>query len=487
MNCIIGIDIGTTNIKAIAFDEQGGALVSASQPTPINNLDDGHAVYYPDEIWQIVTRLLSNITKNMPEEASIYGMAVTGMGEAAVPLGKDGEPLYPIIAWYDKRTQDISSWWEKSFDQKRLAEITGQKAQYILTANKYIWIKQNRPDIHAKIWKWACMEGFIAYKLTGNLAMEHSIASRTMLMDISIRQWSDELLAHSGLSKDILPELISAGKEIGKTNDEVYKKSAIPVGTPVFAGGHDHICGALAVGALEKGDILNSSGTAELILAIAPNTRAAKIQGAKGFNVGAHVVPNKVYMSAGITASGVVLDWLYKTFPSEKLDLKNSGANNLLFLPHLRGSSSPSRDPMSKGSFIGITDKHTESDFYQAVYEGLCFETKLVLEKLVTYSPKRIIVIGGGSRNSHWMQTKADILQVPIEISSVHEATALGAAMLAGIGAGIYKDVADAVSKVSKKNTIITPNHSLDEMYKDKFNTYKLLEGTLAHINSMLK
>lgn len=494
MEYLVGIDMGTTNIKSIVFDTQGNAVSIFSAATPTQSQQDLGRVYNPTELWSIVLSLLSKNVAQIQSDYggsavySISGIAVTGMAEAGVPLDYAGNPLYPIITWYDTRTFPQVALWENNFGPGKLQSIAGLRNQHIFTANKLYWLKENEPGLYQRIAMWHCIPDYISYRLTGKSAIDRSLASRTMMMQMSSAKWSADILDFLGLTESNLPPIIPSGTLIGTVTDSVARECGIPAGVPVYTGGHDHICGAFAVGVDAKGSVLDSCGTSEEVLTVADETEDISNLGSAGYNIGWHTARGKRYMAGGIPASGASIDWCRNALSGGNYDGSVSGANGLLFLPHLRGSSSPSRNISSKGAFVGIRDTHTSSDFMQAVYEGLAFETRLLMENLMRGDKiNKVICIGGGAKNDIFLQIKADILQMPIEVPEVNEATALGAAMLAGIGAGVYKDSKDALKHTYRVKKSLLPNHDSAELYHQKFSLYKTLYPLLIDLNCALE
>lgn len=484
MQYLIGIDAGTTNQKAILFDENGHTVAQSIRQSPLVVGTDGSATYDANAVWGQICAMLREIAEQAGPSVTrrIAGIAVTGMAESGVPLSKDGEPLYPFIAWYDSRTIPYQAWWENHFRQETITQITGLKIQHIFSVNKLMWLRDHLPDIFQKMRHWSCMEDYIAFRLSGVLKMDYSIGSRTMMMDLSSGQWSSEILDAAGLPRHILPELISSGQQVGTIHAQAAEQTGLPIGTPVFSGGHDHICGALACGILSERFVLDSSGTAEEILVTTSHLHRARELGQEGFNVGRYVTPGLYYTASGIPASGASMDWYVKNFPltAEQESARCAGAKGLLFLPHLRGSSSPTRNPASCGAFLGIRSFHTPADFSQAVYEGLCFEFRKSLLRLTQETlPEKIIAIGGGTKNAYWMQTKANITGFPIEIPATQESTALGAALLAGIGAGLYASPADAVARTYRTGRTVFPTPEPQAEYERLFRVYSQIYDSL--------
>jgi xylulokinase len=496
MEYLIGIDIGTTHIKASVFDIHGKEAAAAILPTPATVLGAETVIYDPQVLWStlcgVLSRVLSDLDKKETPSARglIAGIAVASMAESGVPLNSCGKPLYPIISWFDSRTKTFLAYWKNGFGQDKVFDITGQRLQHIFTVNKILWLKKNEPDVFKNMKHWLGVDGYISYRLTGEYSMDFSQATRTMMLDIRSGRWSKEILDKTGINAAILPPLKQSGTCIGEITEEAAAQTGLKKGTRVYAGGHDHICSAFAVGAFEKGIFMDSSGTAEPVLTALTDIEPLLMFGSAGYSVGNHVAKDRFYVYGSITSSGATVDWYQKEFMNQYADMgvRTAGANGLLFLPHLRGSSSPTRDPISKGAFLGIRTYHTYLDFSQAVYDGLGFELKQIIEIISNgESPKKMIAVGGGTKNSIWMQTKADILGMPIEVPVVQEGTAMGAALLAGMGAGVYRDGKEAVAKTYRVGTVIEPESKNAAIYCRLYETYRKLFKALYEINCDLE
>ncbi len=487
MEYLIGIDMGTTNTKAIVFDTKGVLAAQASRPTPTRPVEGGGAVYDPSEEWHIVCTLLNECADRLEEERgdgerrNIRGIAVTGMGEAGVPLDVEGKPLYPAIAWFDPRTRECAQILRDTLGDEKILQITGLRNQFIFTANKLLWLSMHEPDVFRSIKKWHCMPDYISYMLTGSSAMDYSLACRTMLFDLSSGNWSGTILDAVGIPESVLPKPVPSGTKIGSLSAQASQLTGLPEGISVFAGGHDHICGALACGVWNSDSVLDSSGTAEEILTATTDPEQMREFGKKGYNCGYHVRSGSYYIAGGIPASGASVDWASRTFPVETHNMVPL-AHGLFFLPHLRGSSSPDRSRLSCGSFLGLRDHHTQADLRQAVCEGVCFEMRQLMEQIGT--PKRIVSIGGGTKNSMWLQTKANVLGSRIEVPDVQESTALGAALLAGIGSGIYHDAEDAFRTTYRIGREVYPDPDLKEEYDRCFSIFTKIDPAIRSLHA---
>lgn len=486
MGYLLGIDLGTTNTKVVIFNEEGKTISTASSPTKTHYEENNRAYYHPEEIWKGVCELIKKSLVTVSNLKGVQALAISSMGESGVPVDEEGNWLSPAIAWFDARTEPQSRWWKENYDLRKLNRITGLPLHPMFTINKIMWLKENEPQIFCQIKKWLCMPDYLNYRLTGEYATDFSIASRTMALDLRKRDWSKEILGAVDIDPEIMPPIYPSGTTVGKVTSVAASQTGLPVGTPVITGGHDHVCGAFAVGIVEGGLVLDSSGTAESIFVCLDRPRLSLKQYYSKFSAGCHVARGKYYLFGGIQISGGVVEWFKKEFGKEEelmaqekgsdvyellmLEAEKSppGSSGLFFLPHLRGSGPPSRDPLSRGAYIGITASHSRADFLRATMEGLCYEFLCTLEgieKVWGQKATRLRVIGGGARNRFWNQIKADVTGRVLEIPAISEASALGAALLAGIGAGIYSSEKDALSRIKYKWELIYPRPDLQDLY----------------------
>ena len=349
--------------------------------------------------------------------------------------------------------------------------------------------------------KWLSIIDYIIFKLTGEIISNYSIASRTMALDVTRKIWSEELLDAAGIDSNLFPNLKASGVVVGKVNENAEKETGLLSGTLVINGGHDHFCGALASGILLGNRVLDSSGTAESISAILKQ-KTPPTNKYCGFRIGRYLDPELIYAVGGIIASGGAVDWLKGRIASlsdwdesgsisydiiiKKAEETPLGARGLLFLPHLRGGGAPNWDSTSRGVLIGLRTTHTAPEIFRALIEGLCFEVKGILEiakEIIGYPIEIVTAIGGGTKNEFWQQTKANITGIAVEIPDIEEATAMGAALLAGIGAGVYKDMLSASKLTYRVKKRYFPNKEANEFYKDIYRIYSKLYPVSKNIN----
>ena len=509
MDCLLGIDVGSTSMKALVYDLDGNVISQGSRPTISVANDPNHPnwqVFMPDHIWEGISSAIHDAVSQIGSKNRIVAAAVTGLGADAVPVDENGIPVYPFINWICTRTTPQYDWWLKNVGLEKTFEITGWQPFIWSTVLRFMWLKENEPELAKKVHKWLIVEDFVNFKLTGKYSTDYTDASPTLLLDQKTLQWSDEMLKLAGLHKDLLPTPQRSGQLIGGVTPEAAAITGLAVGTPIYQGGHDYLGGALAAGAFSPGTFLNVCGTWELVITPTKIPQFTPELLKLGITVEAHSAPDMYCLWGGGTAAsmlewykdqlGTEADHLAKTGKgnvwSNLMDEATSsppGANGVFFLPHFNGSACPNLDPRSLGAFLGLNDTTRREDMIRALVEGLnfgSFDMLKTLEKGVGKAADSITAIGGGTRNAFWMQNKADISGIPVVTLEIEEATALGAAMLAGVGAGKYRDLAEAAGRVHRPGKTFEPDLSNVSLYSDLFGIYKEIYPSLKSLNTRI-
>jgi xylulokinase len=448
---LIGADVGTTNIKVLAFDRSGRALEGASSPTPTHFPRPGRAHYDPEELWNTFRATLRRVTQKLEDPGRVASIAVASMGEAAVPLDSGGEPTHDIIAWFDGRAGPQAERLGRIVGQDRLFGLTGLSLQPIFGLCKLLWLKENEPDAY----------------------------SRTVALDLHGLRWSGELLEEVGISPDLFAPLRGGGSLLGPVTPDAASATGLPESASVVAGGHDHVCGALAAGVTQKGTMLNSLGTAEAIFLPLERPLADPQVGHQGYTQGAHVA-GQYYVFGGQYTSGASVEWLrgalggvdYDTLIAEAEEVP-PGSLGAFFLPHLRLANPPYNDPAARGAFVGLSTDVGRGVLFRAVLEGLAYDSRNSLEPLLDHSGieelRAIYAIGGGTQNRLLMRIKATVSNQTITVVGVEEATSLGAAILGAIGAGVYADVPSALAELSYAENPVEPTPEEVSFYEAAF------------------
>lgn len=496
---LVGIDLGTSQIKAIAFTRTGQVVAKTSVPTPTAYPHPGWAHHDPTELWAQTQMALHQLTAQLNTPQQIVSVAVASVGEAGMTLDAAGDPTYDAIAWFDTRTQEQAATLRQCFGTDTLFHRTGLSPQPIYSLCKLMWLRQHAPDAYARTATWLNAADYLTYRLCGAAASEFSLASRTLMLDIDHLRWADDLVAAAGINPKILPALLPSGTRLGTVLPEVAAQTGLPADTVVATGGHDHVCAALALGVNRSGTVLDSLGTAEAIFLATPTPLKDPAVGALGYAQGVHV-SGGYYVLGGLYTSSACIEWFREELAAglgyaqleEEARATPPGSLGAYFLPHLRTANPGYDDPRSRAAFVGVTFDTKRGALYRALLEGLAYEARHSLASLLPALPNaavhQIIATGGGTRNLLLMQIKANVYGQPVQVVSIDEATALGAAMLGGIGAGVYTSYMDAAATIRYTTTQIEPSstafytHAYQTVYAQIYPAVRSLHHAIADL-----
>lgn len=394
----VGLDLGTTGVKAVAFDNGQHAVASATAPTPTRWLASGGAEYDADELWQTACHVLSQVNATLDSLGHrAVAVATASMGESGVLVDRGGNPLAPIIAWFDQRTLPEVDSWSTHVGVDRTQLITGLTPRPVFGAAKMLWTRSNLPEVWDSGACWLNMADWAAFKLSGEMATDYSLASRTMLLDVANRTWSSELLEASSLDARLLAPLVPSGQALGRVLPLAEAQTGLPTTAVVGAGGQDHVCAALALDVTAPGMLLDSIGTAEAFFLVTNEFDATGRVASAGISQGLHVAPNQTYAMTGIAPGGGRID-------------EARIASGLAW------------------------DDFMETTVAEGVINQLASEGHDRIELLLRATGSTVaehIVTGGGSQNNRLIERKRELGARPIEVAAHQEATALGAALLA--------------------------------------------------------
>lgn len=496
MDTILGIDVGTNQIKAAVYDLTGHLLCISSRKTIIHHSTYGYSEYDAEEVWGGVRSCLEELAAN-PACGFICSIAVASIGESNIFVNKSGEPTHPVIAWFDQRAMGQMLDIGQRIDKKTLYNISGQILSPKFGLCKLLWIKDNAPDAFNKAYKCLSMQDYILYKLTGVFATDYSLASRMLCFDIKKLDWSQDILSLADIPAWLMPDAYPGGTKIGTISKSAAASTGLPEGIPVFTGGHDQACAAVAVNIFEEGVMLDSVGSAETTIIATDKIMPMD----KGFENALCIYPhfgNKLYrVITSIQASGASTDWFLSAFgaptagtvPEEitqyeqlliEAEQSNGKLNNLVFLPYTRGLQ---ENPLAKGTFVGIDDSSDRSCFIRAILEGICFELRRrasSCENVFKKNYDTLRTVGSLSNSPRLMNLKATITGKQIEITDCREAACYGAALLGAIGVGIFTE-SDLTSLYKKKNTYL-PLLSEIQAFDSKYKTYLQIQEDLCEL-----
>ena len=507
MDYLMGIDLGSTSLKAVVYDLAGRKVAGGSRPTERFHPQADHpdwTVWQPEQIWNGTAAAIREAVQQMNDPTQLRAVAVTGMGMDGLPIDEQGNWLYPFISWHDPRTTPQYQWWIDNIGAAKQFSSGGNPLLPINSALRILWVAEHEPQIYQQTYKWLLIEDFLNFMLCGRHVTDYSMASCTLLLDQRTRTWSEELISLSGIPRRLLCDILPSGTLIGEIHADAAAVTGLPIGTPVVLGGHDHLCGVLPVGAFRPGVALDVTGTWETVIASTPQPVLNDALRQAGMTVQAHVVRD-MHAVWGGNVAGEMVEWYRRQLAGSEgnatatgLDwdtligeatATQPGAGGVMFLPHMSGTASPVVDSQSLGVFAGLTPRASRGDMLRAIIEGLDYQfldMVLALEKSLGLSLERFIAVGGATRNTFWMQNKADIVGRPIEVLDVDEATPLGAAILAGIGVGLYKDEEDAYHHVQRGGHTDQPDSQRAAQYQQWFQIYRELYPATKAVNHRL-
>lgn len=457
---MIGIDIGTTNSKVGVMDAKGSMVALASRPTVSYVHEEGFSYYDPEQMWQSVAGMIQEVTAGV-DANHIQSIGITSMAESGLIVNRHtGQPQSPFMPWFDTCTQEQAARIAGESDPVERFSKTGLNLSFKLGLAKILWIRDRNPqDLQDGV--WLTVSGYIAYRLSGRMACDYTLAARTYAFDMEKKDWDEPWIRHFGLESSVFPEVVPSGMALGRIREDI-QALGLPQHTVVAIAGHDHVSAALAVGALEPGDVYNSMGTAETLVGIIPERRLSVEEYNSGLSYGFHAVPGRYFWMGGNSSSGGSVEWIRGIIGSDQLDYAtmkaelnacDSGPTGILYYPYLTGCGAPTPDAELRAAFIGLSKSHQRKHILKAIFEGTAYQMESIrrsAESVTKQQIHNVRVIGGGARMEPWLQVKAAVSGVQLLLPSVTEATLLGAAMIAAIGAGVYESAAEAVQAVQE-------------------------------------
>lgn len=483
---LAGIDVGTTNTKTIIFDIATGQICAAGSCRTITRHPKVEwSEFDAEDLWRTVVQSIQAAVQQCQQPERIRAISVASMGESAFPLDANGDILHPALAWHDQRGAAEAKWWEDTFGSERVFTITGQTPYPMFGVNKLLWLRHHAPDVFERIHRWLSIEDFVLWKLSGIMATDYSIASRTMLFDQQELNWSTPLLQHAELPADWFSPAYPSGTAIGTVRQDVAEQTGLSSQTLVCTGGHDHLCGALAAGVTGPGHLLESMGTASALLAVSHDFHPGQELLEAGCTSYAYVLQHTYATMGSLSFAGGALEWivalLYGQGKQDDLSPQTyacaleeaatilPGSRGATIIPSFLGSGTPYGRSSALGAVLGLTPAHNRPELVRALMEGLAFWLRDNIEMLcnlrIAAPHPEITVIGGTTQATPLLQIKADITGCPIRVPQMSEAAATGAALLAGIGAHVFTSGEEAAAAVQHNVQIYEPDPHTVEIY----------------------
>ncbi len=495
---LLGIDIGTSGCKIALFSRDGSVICSDTEEYPVYYPAPGFVEQDPDEWWEAICRGTKKLIEhNSINAAEIAGVGVDGQSWAAIAVDENGDVLTRNPIWMDTRSESICRELNESVGEDRLFDVSGNplKAQY--TTGKIIWYKKNKPDVYNKINKILQSNSYIVYRMTGVMSHDMSQGYGLHCFDMKKGTWDMQMCSALGINSSVLPDLAACHDVVGTISKNVAAKMGLVEGTPVVAGGLDAACGTLGAGVLEHGQTQEQGGQAGG-MSICLKEYCAD----KRLILGYHVVPDRWLLQGGTTGGGGVMRWFHEQFGFEEQlkaaqtggssmalldELANTvpvGSDGVVFLPYMAGERSPIWDEKAKGVFYGLDYSKTKAHLTRALMEGAAYALlhNIEVAEGAGAAVGTMRAMGGAANSRFWTQMKADLTGRPIEVPGSDTATTLGAALLAGVGVGVYSDFTEAVSETVKVKRTHEPNKQLKEEYNRGYSTYLALYAALKDL-----
>jgi xylulokinase len=497
---LLGIDVGTTGCKAVIFDAAGRNLAAARREYPLGHPRDGFWELDPELVWQQVLAVIAEVASASVE--SVTALAISALGEAVLPIDRDGMPLAAGAISADMRAIEEADRLLHAIDREAVYAITGQPATAYYSLPKMMWWRQQAPDCYARTYKFVCFGDYVLARLGLEPTTDATMAARTLAYDINTGSWSEPILAAAGIDPAKLPKVVPSGTMIGRLGAKGAALTGLSPEVAVVAGGFDQACAAFAVGVIDEGEGFYGLGTTEaLALAVRePNPALTALNVA----VIPHVVPRMMLAMTGSQTGGRLLRWFRDEFcAAEKdraeregrdaydlmLDGMTPEPGTLMVLPHFAGSGSLDADPSALGAILGLSFRSGRQDVAKAILEGVTYEQALSLVRMSEKGvrPTHLAVVGGMARSDLWMQIKADITGCDLIRQQIFDASCLGAALLAGLATGVYASPQVAKAAVTRDVVHFLPVDQRHQVHNRRLVAYGHLYQRLGEVNAVLR
>ncbi len=494
-NFLLGIDIGTTNTKMIVINDQGNILASTSRPATLLSPNIGWAEEDPREWWQNVCELVPECLQMARIESSqLAGIAVSGMVPTVILLNSLGQVLRNSIQQNDARVQKEVEEFQSATNKDDILKKTGSAITQQSVGPKIAWLLKHEADIMHKTAHILGSYDYINYRLTGNLNVEQNWALESGLYNLETKTWDTELLRLYQIKTSQVCPIKAPAEIVGCVSASAALETGLIEGIPVMAGSADHIASAFSAGVKDEGDLLIKLGGAGDIL-YCTNILSYEAR----LFLDYHLIPGKYLINGCMASSGSVIKWFKQNFAEEmgyeELDAAAEkippGSEGLIVLPYFLGEKTPIHNPLARGTVVGLTLSHTRGHMFRAILEGISFAFLHHLEVMAEndWFPRKVRVTNGGANSKLWRHVTADVLGLPLEKVSGHPGSSLGAAFVAGMGAGVFTSW-NEIEKYITISDIIQPNmenyrtyHNLYQVFRE---TYKLLESEFPKLDTQL-
>ena len=491
MEYLIGVDLGTSGTKTVLFDRDGKTIASSTVEYPLYQPHNGWAEQEPEDWVQAAFATIRDVmTQSGVSPEDVAGLSLSGQMHGLVLTDDEGKALGRSIIWCDNRTVESCEEFTRLVGgREELIRISANPALTGFTAGKVLWTREHLPELWQKARKIQLPKDYVRLRLTGEYYMEMSDASGTNLLDVPHRRWSAEIAERIRLDRNMLPPLLESADFAGRISAEAARRTGLREGMPVIAGAGDNMAAAIGTGVVEQGKAFTTIGTSGVIFA---HSDTVQIDPQGRVHTFCAAVPGAYTLMGVSLAAGLSLKWARDRFFQAEIQAAEAmgtdayvlmnqeaaqspiGANRLIYLPYLMGERSPILDPEARGALIGLSAMHTRSDIARSVMEGVMYSQWHNLNVLrgMHVAPETMLACGGGAKSPFWRQMMADMFDMPVSTLQNTEGPALGAAILAGVGSGLYPDIPSACRRLLKPGEPLRPDAERHAAYQKFFNLY---------------
>jgi xylulokinase len=481
---LLGLDLGTSGARALAVTADGELVADATAHYELLTPRPGWTEQRPEDWWEATKAVLAEVAAEA--DGDIAGLGLTGQMHGSIFLDASDAVIRPALLWNDQRTARECAEISERVGAERLLELAGNPALTGFQAPKILWLAHEEPRHYAAVNSVLLPKDYVRLRLTGEHATDASDAAGTLLLDVRARDWSDGILEALEIPREWLPRVCEGTEVTGAVRDAVADELGLPRGLPVAAGGGDNAAAAVGVGVVREGRVSSSVGTSGVVFA----HRDAFTPDPSGrVHAFCHALPGAYHLMAVALSAGGSLRWWRERFGggadfdalvAEAAEVE-PGAEGLLFLPHLTGERSPHLDPRARGAFVGLTARHGRPQLTRAVMEGVVLSMRAGLDvmRALGTAAHHVRATGGGARSPFWLQLQADIFGLPMRRTAVDEGPAYGAALLAGVAAGVFDDVEAATARVRMRESITEPDPARVRRYDELYATFASLYPAL--------
>jgi xylulokinase len=500
---LLGLDIGTTGCKSAIFDELGSVQGYGFREYSIEHDKEGKAEQNPETVWSLAKEVIKESVQQCANPLDIRAMSLSVQGDAIIPLDRNFNPTHNAILGMDYRSYPQAEFCAKQLGDRELFNITGMRPHPMNSLTKILFFKENFPDEFERTTRITTYADFILNKLGAPPLIDYTMASRTMAFDLNKKCWSSPILDSLNIDMNLFSKAVPSGTDAGSIDHELARELGLPKNIRLICGAHDQPCCALGAGITKQGQGVVTTGTAEVFSTVSPSAMINDIIYESFYPCYLGILPDQYFTFSLNHVGGLLLKWFRDNFcGDDKAQARKKDLNlfryldmqmpehptRLLVLPHFNGSGTPWCDLKSRGAIIGMSMSTTRHDIVKAILESQTYELGINLNLLETAGVKinSLKATGGGARSPQWLQIKADILNRPIQTLANDEAGCLGAALIAGTGAGQFSNYEEAVNQIVKTKETYYPNSENYKIYKEKSEAYNMLYPALKPINEML-